>query len=221
MAEPRARARLIIADDHLMVVEGLRRALEPTFTIAAVAHSGNDLLALLPTTEADCLLLDMGMPDRNGLDLMPDIRALRPGLKVLVVTMHLDRVLAETVLHAGAHGFVPKDSGVDELEEAIRTVLAGERYLSPRVPRTSNRLGLGAMHPGMAQLTPRQHEIVRLLGLGRSSAEIAQALGLTERSIQFHRANIRKTLGLSSEFELTRHAILFAVEQDGGTPPGA
>jgi len=214
-----ARPRLIIADDHTMVVEGLRRSLQTNFAIAAVAHSARELLALLPSVEADCLLLDMGMPERNGLDLMPDIKAMRPDLKVLVVTMHLDRVLAETVLHAGADGFVPKDSGVEELEEAILTVLEGGRFLSPRVPRISNRVGLGAAHPGMAQLTPRQHEIVRLLGQGKSSAEIAHTLGLRERAIQFHRHNIRKILGLSSEFELTRYAILVSVGGDDGATP--
>lgn len=210
-----ARARLIIADDHLMVTEGLRRALQADFTIAGVANSAAALLELLPRVEADCLLLDMAMPERNGLDLMPDIRALRPDLKVIVVTMHLDRVLAETVMHAGAHGFVPKDSGVEELEKAIRTVLGGERYLSPRVPRISNRVGLGAVHAGLAQLTPRQQEIIQLLGQGKSSLEIGNILGLTDSAIQFHRHNIRKILGLSSEFELTRYAILVALGGQG------
>jgi DNA-binding NarL/FixJ family response regulator len=216
MPERAARAKLVIADDHAMVVEGLRRSLEPRYRIVAIAHSGKELLAILPEVEADCLLLDMGMPERNGLDLMPDIRALRPDLKVLIVTMYLDRVLADTVLHAGANGFVPKDSGVEELEVAIRTVLRGEQYLSPRVPPVSNRVALGAANPGLALLTPRQHEIIRLIGRGKTSAEIARALSLTDRSVQFHRANIRKALGLSSEFDLTRYAILFLAEGEGG-----
>jgi len=217
MSDQHGRPRLILADDNAMVVEGMKGMLRRYFTIAAVAGSGTELLAMLDGTEADCLLLDLDMPGRNGLDLMPDIRALRPDLKVLVVTMHLDRVLAEAVLHAGAHGFVPKDSGIEELREAIRTVMAGERYLSPRVPRISNRLGLGATHAGYARLTPRQQEIMRLLGEGKTSAEIGRALGLSENTIVFHRHGIRKALGFTTEWELTRFAILASLggQEDG------
>ncbi len=210
-------ARLIIADDHSLVVEGLKRMLQPAYAIAGVANSGVELLALLASTAADCLLLDLAMPGRNGLDLMPDIRALRPAMKVLVVTMHLDRPLAEAVLHAGAHGFVPKDSGADELHEALRAVLAGERYISPRVPRISHKVGLRALHAGLAQLTPRQQQIMRLLGEGKTSAEIGRALGLTEATIVFHRNNMRKALGITSEWELNRFAILVSL----GSPEAA
>jgi DNA-binding NarL/FixJ family response regulator len=213
--QPAGLPRLILADDHTMVVEGMKGMLRPSYAIAGVAHSGTELLAVLATTEAECLLLDLAMPGRNGLDLMPDIRALRPELKVLIVTMHLDRVLAEAVLHAGAHGFVPKDSGIEELREAIRTVLAGERYVSPRVPRISNKVGLGAMHAGLARLTPRQQQIVRLLGEGKTSIEIGRALGLTESTIVFHRKGIRKTLGISNEWELNRFAILVTIGGEG------
>jgi len=216
--QPGGPARIIIADDHAMVVEGMRGMLRQTYTIAAVAHSGTELLAVLATTEADCLLLDLAMPGRNGLDLMPDIRALRPELKVLVVTMHLDRVLADAVLHAGAHGFVPKDSGIEELHAAIRTVLGGDRYVSPRIPRISNKVGLGAMHAGLARLTPRQQEIVRHLGEGKTSIEIGRVLGLTESTIVFHRKGIRKTLGISSEWELNRFAILVSLGEQEDQP---
>lgn len=213
------RPRLIIADDHPLLVEGLRTVLGAHFEVVAVAHSGTELLALLPTTDADCLLLDLGLPGHNGLELMPDIRALRPGLRVLVVTMHLDRVLADAVLHAGAHGFVPKDSGMDELEDAIRTVLAGRRYLSARVPPITNRVGLGAIHAGFARLTPRQQEIIRLIGQGKTTAEIARLLGLGPRTVTFHRANIRKVLGIGSEWGLLRYAILMQVSEVEAGPP--
>jgi DNA-binding NarL/FixJ family response regulator len=216
-AQPALQARLILADDHALVVEGMKGMLRQAYDIVGIAHSGTELLALLATTDADCLLLDLAMPGRNGLDLMPDIRALRPDMKVIVVTMHLDRVLAETVMHAGAHGFVPKDSGAEELHTAIRAVLAGERYMSPRVPRISNKVGLGAMHAGLAQLTPRQQQIVKLLGEGKTSAEIGRALGLSETTIVFHRQGIRKTLGITTEWELNRYAILVSLggEEEG------
>ena len=205
------RARLILADDHHLLVQGMRSLLEARFDVVAVAHSGAELLAVLERTDADCLLLDLAMPDHNGLELMPDIKALRPDLKVLVVTMHLDRVLADAVLHAGAHGFIPKDSGTEELEAAIRTVLAGRRYVSPRVPKISYRVALGAEHEALARLTPRQQEILRLIGLGKTTAEIARTLGVGPSVVSFHRHNTRKALGIESEWGLVRYAILMQV----------
>ncbi len=191
----RARARLILADDHHLLVEALRAMLSKSFSVVGVAYEGDALLEILRKTDADCLLLDLGMPGRNGLELLPDIRALRPELKVLVVTMHLDRSLADAALQAGAHGFMPKDSG--------------KRYLSPRVPPITNRMSLGAAHVGLAQLTPRQHEILRLIGDGKTTAEMADTLGLSQRTVGFHRTNIRKALGIDSEAGLTRWAVLF------------
>ena len=208
------RARLVLADDHHLMVEGLQRMLQPQFKVVGIAYSGDELLQLLRAVEPDCLLLDLSMPGRNGLQLLPDITALRPRLRILVVTMHLDWVLAESVLQAGAHGFIPKDSPPDELREAIATVIAGYQYLSPRVPQNSHRLSLRAPHPGVAQLTSRQQQILRLVGRGKSSAQIADTIGLSERTVSFHRANIRKVLGIDSEQGLLRYAILVEIGLD-------
>lgn len=212
----KSKPRLILADDHHLLVEGLKGMLSHHFDIVGVAHSGYQLLALLRTQDADCLLLDLSMPDRNGLELIPDIRAARPGLRILIVTMHLDRVLADAVLRAGANGFIPKDSGHDELETAINTVLAGKRYLSPRVPAITFRAGLAAEHPALTTLTPRQIDILKLIAEGKSSADIGAALGVSANTITFHRANLRKKLGVDSEWGLIRLAILLQV---GDTPP--
>ena len=202
------RPRLILADDHALFVEGLTRMLQPRYEVAGVAHAGDELLTLLRSTAADCLLLDLSLPGRSGLDLLPAVRSIQPDLRVLIVTMHLDRVLAEASLAGGAQGFVPKDSGIEELVVAIDEVLAGRRYLSPRVPRTTHRVSLGATHLGFARLTPRQQEIVRLIGLGRTTAEIAAQLGLSSSTVTFHRHNIRTTLGIDTEWGLIRYAVL-------------
>ena len=209
----RPRARLILADDHHLLVESLRTALSKRFDVVAVAYDGEALLELLKTTEADCILLDLGLPGRSGLELIPDIRAQRPAMKVLVVTMHLDRSLADAAMQTGANGFVPKDSGLDELETAIAEVTAGGRYVSPRVPPRTDQMSLDAAHPGLARLTPRQQEIVRLIGDGKTTAEIAQQLGLSQRTIGFHRSNIRKALGIDSELCLARQAVLFRMSE--------
>ncbi|HEY2806011.1 MAG TPA: response regulator transcription factor, partial [Gemmatimonadales bacterium] len=207
---------LILADDHHLLVESLHDALSNKFTVVGVVHDGETLLELLPVTEADCLLLDIGLPGRNGLELLPDIRRMRPALKVLIVTQHLDRILADAVIQAGANGFIPKDSGLEELETAIGEVLAGKRYLSPRVPPRTQKVGLGAMHPAFAQLTPRQQEIMRLIGDGKSTADIAQITGLSQRTVGFHRSNIRKVLGIDSELGLARQALLFRMAEEQG-----
>jgi len=138
-ASDTAKPRLILVDDHRMIVGGLRSTLRATYDIVGVAFGGKELLALLKTRSADCLLLDLQLPDRLGLDLIPDVLALRPEMRILVVTMFLDRCIAEAALAAGAHGFIPKDAGRKELESAITDVLAGRRHVSPRLPRTSNR----------------------------------------------------------------------------------
>ncbi|OYV62988.1 MAG: hypothetical protein B7Z72_14605 [Gemmatimonadetes bacterium 21-71-4] len=166
---------------------------------------------VLALAAPDGLLLDLSLPGRSGLELLPDIHALQPELRVLVLTMHVDRILAEAALAAGATGFVPKDAGMEELERALEAVLAGKRFLSDRVPKVTHRVGLDAMHASLARLTPRQQTIMRLNGKGKTSGEIGAKLGLTESTITFHRQRIRRLLGLASEWELVRHSILIQV----------
>lgn len=196
--------------------------LNRSFHVVGLAYTGAELLDVLHTVPADGLLLDISLPDRNGIEMLPEIHAIQPGLRVLVVTMHVDRTLAEASLAAGAAGFVPKDSGMEELETAIEKVLAGERYLSPRIPKTSHRVGLGAVHASLSRVTPRQQQILSLIGQGKTSAEIGDTLGLSANTITFHRKRIRKLLGLASEWELGRFAILvhLATGEEGDAQPG-
>ena len=210
-------ARLILADDHHLLVESLRASLSQRYTVAAVAHDGETLLQLLAETPADCLLLDMSLPGRSGLELIPEIKRRQPALKVLIVTMHVDRALADAALQTGADGFLPKDSGMDELVEAIDAVLDGRRFLSPRIPPRTQTLGMAAVHPALAGLTSRQQDIVRLIGDGKTTAEIAEILGLSQRNVSFHRSNIRRRLGIDSEMGLTRLAVIYRMSEGNGT----
>lgn len=199
--------RLLIADDHALVAEGLRRLLEPAHEVVGIAHNGKEVLRLVAQQPADCLLLDLSMPGGNGLDLIGPLREKAPGLRILIVTMFVDKVLAESALLAGADGFVPKDAGIQELQAAIVEVMAGRRY----VARAALKRGAPALEEqglGMSQLTPRQREIVGLVGEGKSNAEIAELLGLTEKTITFHRTNIRRALGIPNEWGLVRYAML-------------
>lgn len=207
------RARLVLADDHELIARGLERLLTDRYDILGVAHSGTELLELLAHETPDCVLLDISMPDRNGLEILPEVRAVRPKLKVLMLTMYVDRVLADTALSLGANGYVPKDCGVDELCTAIDEVLAGHTYVSPRIPRHTDRSGLNAVHPSLAQLTPRQHEILRLLGEGKSTEGIANSLHLRTSTVSYHRAHVRKKLGIDTEWGLIRYAVLMRAEE--------
>lgn len=202
------KPRLLIADDHRLVVDGLKKMLGTRFEVVGVAYTGMELLELLKTTTADGLLLDLSLPDRSGLALLPDVFGIQPGIRVLVLTMHVDRILVDASLAAGALGFVPKDSGSAEVEIALTEVLAGRRYVSPRIPKTSHKVGLAAVQLSLSHLTARQQEILHLLGRGRSSRDIAKLLGLSTSAVTWHRAKIRKALGLRNEWELARHSIL-------------
>lgn len=217
----RDRPRLLIADDHRLLVQGLQELLGRHFDVAGVAYDGDGLLELLRTTAADALILDLSLPGRSGIDLLPDIRRAKPDLRILVLTMHADRILAEAVLAGGALGFVPKDAGMEEVEKGLGEVLAGRRYVSPRVPKHSGRVALDAMHASLAKLTPRQQRILKLVGEGKTSAEIGERLGVSEATITFHRHNIRKALGLSSEWALLRHALLVHLAASADEDPPA
>lgn len=207
MTIPR-RAAVLIADDHPLVSQGLRALLRPNFVVVGVVNDGREVQAIAEQTKPDIILLDMSMPHRNGLELIPELIAAFPAMKILVVTMHVDRALADLALQAGAHGFIPKESSAEELNEAIQAVLEGQRYISPKIPRRSFRDGSAMVHPGLDRLTPRHLQILRMIGDGKDTQEIADAVGLSPRTVEFHRSSIRKALGVTSEWALMRFAIM-------------
>lgn len=203
-----SRIRLVIVEDHPLVAQGLRALLEPHYDVAEVVLDARNALAALERVEPAAVLLDLSMPRRNGIDLLPAIRREHPQVKVLVVTMHVDKALADLAFKAGAHGFVPKESTAVELRGAIAAVLRGERHLSPRVPKRAYRGTDVLGNPNLDRLTPRQLHILRLIGEGKNGSEIADALGVSPRTIEYHRAGIRRALGIATEWGLVRYAIV-------------
>jgi len=214
-----AQIRVIIADDHRMVVESFARMLGRRYAIVGTAFNGIDLLELLRTRSADCLILDIDMPGRNGLQLIPDVLKLRPELRIVMVTMLVDRCVADAALAVGALAFVPKDAPLQELERAIAEALAGATYISPRVPKSSHRVSLDARHKALHRLTPRQQQIVLLLGEGRSCTEIAKLLHLGPSTVTFHKHNIMRILALGADRELLRYAVLLRESAAGSSRP--
>ncbi|HJU72713.1 MAG TPA: response regulator transcription factor, partial [Gemmatimonadaceae bacterium] len=167
----------------------------------------------------DLLLLDLSMPHRNGLDLLPELAKTFPALKVLIVTMHVDRAMADAAMLAGAHGFIPKEASAEELNDAITQVMQGKRYISPKIPRHTHRDGSAIQDPVLDRLTPRHKEILRLLGEGKTSQQIADVLGVSPRTIEFHRASIRRALGITNEVGLMRYAVMLQGREGGGSAP--
>jgi len=202
------RTRLLIVEDHPLVAQGLRALLASRHDVVGIVRDPLRVLAAISRLEPDVVLLDLSMPRRNGLELLPSIRATYPAVKVLVVTMHLDRALSDMAFKAGAHGFVPKESTAIELRGAIEAVMRGERYLSNRVPKRAYRDADALGEPVLDRLTKRQVEILKLVAEGKNVAEIADIIGLSPRTVEFHRASIRRTLGITSEWNLVRWAIL-------------
>ncbi len=214
LAPEAARSRLMIADDHAMLVESLCAALGPEFEIAGTAHSGLELLALVSARRAHCLVLDLLLPGPTGLELIPMVLTKQPALRILVISMLVDPVFADAVLAEGASGFVPKEAPMCELELAIREVIAGRCYVSARVPKTSHQVGLRARHPALRALTSRQEEILLLLGDGMTERDVAEALGLGPSTVTFHKRNLMRTLGIGTDAALRRFSVL--VRHEGG-----
>lgn len=202
------RPLVLIADDHPLVAQGLRALIAPFCDVVALVEDARQLEAAVAEQRPDLLLLDLSMPHRNGLELLILLRERFPSLRILVVTMHLDRALAEQAFINGADGFIPKEAPAEELQTAIVTVLHGRRYLSPRVPRRGFGDGRMLTDARLERLTPRQREVVRLLGEGKTTPEIAALLRLSERTVEFHRAGARRALGITTEWGLVRFAIL-------------
>jgi two-component system NarL family response regulator len=202
------RSTLAIADDHELVARGLAQLLAPFYDVPIIAHSGRALLRQLAAAPVNGILLDLSMPEESGLDVLPKLKRRHPDTRILVVSMHADRTLVQTTLGLGAHGYVPKDADLSELRTALDTVLAGGRYVSTRIPRHSEHSGLQALHPSLASLSPQQERVLLLIGEGLSSAAIGRTMGLAEATIAFHRANIRRKLGIENELGLHRFAVL-------------
>jgi DNA-binding NarL/FixJ family response regulator len=201
------RPRVIVADDHRMVAQSLAATLAGDYEVVGTAFSGEELQAIASRQPADCFLLDLMMPG-GGLELIPALRSLQPAAKIVIVTVLEDRVMAAAAMEAGADGFVPKVAGIAELKAAIGEVLVGRRYVSSRVPKATRRIGAAAAHPALANLTPREHEVLLLLGRAKTETEIASQFGVGVSTVARHTQNLMRKLGVGTHAALIKFAIL-------------
>jgi len=202
--------RVILADDHTLVRAGVRRILEeqPGFEVVAEVADGDAALAALRAHEADVLVLDLSMPGRDGFDVLGQARLARPGLRVLVLSMHAGGEYVQRAVREGADGYLLKDSAVQDLVAGIRAVMEGRAFYSPAVQGQLARL---AREPrsrtGLESLTDREREVLRRVARGLTTKEIAAELAISVRTVDSHRANLMRKLDLRSVARLTQFAI--------------
>jgi DNA-binding NarL/FixJ family response regulator len=197
--------RIAIAEDQRLVREMLVALLqrEPGFSLDGEAASGNEALALIAERAPDVLLVDIGLPDIDGIEVTRRAKSAAPGLKVIALSVHDSRFFVQQMLHAGADGYVVKSAALAELVQAIRAVAGGKVYLSPDIARVA----LAATSADEAALGNREREVLALLADGKRSSEIAAQLRISPGTVEAHRRNIMRKLGLHSIAELTKYAI--------------
>ena len=205
-----SRARILLADDHTLVVEAFRKLLEPEFEIVATVADGRTLLDVAPSLNPDVILIDLAMPLLNGLDAGERLKEVIPDARLIVLTISEDSDLASEVLRRWASGYLLKKSSASELRNAIRDVLNGKTYIaSAMVPKLVEKSLQGARSGHPRDLTPRQREVLQLLAEGHTMKEVADVLHVTTRTIAFHKYRIMAEFRLKTNSDL----ILFAIKQ--------
>lgn len=204
---------VVLADDHVVVRQGLRALLESAQDFEVIGEAGNglDTLALIQEKQPQVLVVDLMMPGLGGLEVTRRVAATHPEIRVAILSMHASESYVLEALRAGAAGYVLKDASADHLVRAIHEVAAGRRYLSPPLSDMAieayARKADGRPPDPYDSLTAREREVLRLAAEGRSSAEIGALLFISPRTVEVHRANLMRKLGLSGHAELIRFAI--------------
>ena len=216
------KPRLLLADDHAIMVDGLRRLLEPNFELVGTVGDGWALLESAEKLKPDVIVVDISMPLLNGIEAVRRLKKVVPRCKIVVLSMHEDVQIAAESLRAGASGYVLKHSAADTLSHAISEVLKGHTFVSPRIAKnvmcavmeSSQRKDRKAV-----QLTPREREVLQLVAEGRTIRGISSILQVAVRTVVFHKSNIMDKLGRRTTADLTQYAItsgLINIRMPGG-----
>jgi two-component system, NarL family, invasion response regulator UvrY len=202
--------KVLIADDHPIVRQGLRQILSETadMVVAGEASDGREALAQVQAGGWDVLVLDISMPERSGLDILKELKQIQPDLPVLVLSIHAEEQLAVRLLKVGAAGYLTKENAPGELVKAIRKVLSGGRYVSPTLAESlAFDLDISSDQPRHEKLSDREFQVLQLMGEGKTLVEIAEALFLSPKSVSTYRHRLLKKLNLTNNSELIRYAI--------------
>jgi DNA-binding NarL/FixJ family response regulator len=206
-----AKLTVALCDDHAMLRAGLRRLLGDEADLTVIGESGTaeEAVAMARLDKPDVFVLDVGLPGKNGIEAIRQIREVSPSTRILVLTMHDDVAYLREAFAAGASGYLVKRAADVELVLAVRAVAAGERYVHPSLGAAlleGTSILPGSSAGSQDQLSQREIEILRLLAVGHTNAEIARSLHLSVRTIETHRAHVQQKLGLRSRADLARYA---------------
>jgi DNA-binding NarL/FixJ family response regulator len=205
------RATIVLADDHAVVVEGLRRILDrPEFHVVGVAHDGRAMVQAAARLHPDLIVTDIVMPLLNGIDAARQILKLKRKPKIIFLTMHPEVAYATAALEAGASGYVLKSAAGEQLIDAIRTALTGQTYVSKSIAEAVERARqVQSLHRRgtIGGLTDRQREVLQLLAEGKQVKEVAALLGVSSKTVEFHKYRIMQLLGARTVADLTRYAV--------------
>jgi DNA-binding NarL/FixJ family response regulator len=201
------KPRVLLADDHRIVAEGLRGLLSEEFELVGIVEDGRAMVAAARELNPDVIVTDISMPQLNGIDALTLLKRDNPNVRVVFLTMHRDAAYARRALEAGALGFVLKHSAPAELVLAVRAALQGRTFITPDLAAEVVRTAQQNDADPLAALTPRQREILQLLAEGKTAKDIATALSLSTRTVEFHKYALMDTLGMQNSSELVRFAI--------------
>src|ERR1051325_11213993 len=196
--------KVVLADDHAVVAEGLAALLRDKFTLLRTVYDGRALVAAAAELNPDVVVTDIGMPLLNGLDAIRQIKSARPATKIIILTMHAEPDLAADAFRAGASGYVLKTSPAEELVEAVRQVAQGRAYLTSLIAKDLISVLLEAKQeaPAGEKLTGRQREVLQLIAEGRTMKEVATLLNISPRTAESHKYEIMEVLGAQNTAEL-------------------
>jgi len=210
---------IVVADDHLMMRQGMCSLLkvQPDFQVLGDAGDGEEALRLVERLHPDVLVLDMVMPGINGIEVARRVTQQSPTCAIVILSMYGAEGYVREAIGAGAKGYILKKDSVEELASAIREVIAGRHYISPSLTKkaVNSYIGIGShQNEPYSTLTARERQVLHMIATGSTSAQIARKLFISQRTVEFHRANIMRKLGLNTHQELTRYCI-----ETGISPP--
>ena len=202
--------RALIADDHAVVLKGLKQVLSdtPDITVAAEANTGQQVLDIVRAKPVDVVVLDIAMPDGNGLDVLRSLKRERPSLPVVVLSMHSEEQYGVLVLKAGASGYLTKECAPDQLIAAIRKVISGGKYISSALAeKLAFDLETDPNVPLHERLSSREYQVLGMIAIGKTVGEIAETLGLSAKTISTYRSRILEKMKMQKNAELTHYAV--------------
>ena len=202
--------RVLIADDHRIVLDGLKNIIEPAFNLVGTVEDGRALVKAAEKLHPDVIIVDISMPLLNGIEAVQQIKKVNADVKVIFLTMHQEAAYAKRAFEAGASGYVLKHSASAELITAVSEAIQGRTYITPLIAgdllesyRNSDKKEPGSVE----KLTPRQREVMQLLAEGHSAKEIADILCISPRTVEFHKYKMMEELKITNSAELTQYAI--------------